>query len=442
MDYFDCFNNWVDKHRNELIDFLKKYISYRSIRGNEENQQKEFLYEFFKNQMNWDKQKLVFINKNRPNVNGYLFGSGSGRSLLINGHSDVVDVTPREAPKWETDPWQGIVKAGKVYGRGSCDMKGPNTAALWAIKGLMDLGVELSGDLFMNLVIGEETNEQEIGVIPSTKDILNEKNTAIDFCLNVEPTSLEIHTVGCGNFDFAIDITGKEIHTSMKSLASYPQRWGVPSGREVGIDASQVLAEILIRLKKLEHRWNMHYRHEILGGGGWPNPMDRQGTGNSSINCTIIKAGEYIGAMPGSASIEGHIYYPPNAEPEKLKDDICRVIKGTIFNVAGLEEEDLKVEFSKKWHWKPFEISREHSGCKELAESLRKFDINPVYSGMKSVVDNAFIESLGIPVVSCGPGMIANGVHGPNEFIDIEEMIKAAKLFGNFIINWCNTNKI
>lgn len=439
MKGVEALESWLDKQHQALLDFLSAFISYPSTQGQEEEVQKNFLLPFLKEEMKWSTVKTITVDpeKKRPNINACLNGTGRGKSLLLNGHCDVVVVPPIQQEKWQGDPWQATCREGRVYGRGAVDMKGPITAMIWALKGLMELGIQLEGDLMLGLVIGEETSEQHLGVIPSTQDFLTQRE-GIDFALNLEPTGLEIHTVSNGNFDFSIQIQGQEIHTCMKMLADYPQRHGIPMGEEVGLDASQVLAELLRRFKMLEHRWNMIYHHPVLGGGGHPLPLDRQGSGNTSLNCTIIQAGSYLGSLPGNASLEGQVYYPPHASPEILMEEMEEVAQGLSLAFPGLKKKDITFTFCQRWHWKPFNTPMDHWGCKILAETLAAMGQRPIFSGMKSVLDNTYIQELGIPVVSFGPGCLWDGAHGPNESIPIKEILQAARLYGAFLLRYGN----
>ncbi|MDX1570028.1 MAG: M20/M25/M40 family metallo-hydrolase, partial [Xanthomonadales bacterium] len=82
------------------------------------------------------------------------FGSGKGPTLILNGHIDVVPAG--EAARWSVPPWQGTVRQGRVFGRGSVDMKGGLCCALFAVKAVRDAGVKLAGTVVIHSVIGEE----------------------------------------------------------------------------------------------------------------------------------------------------------------------------------------------------------------------------------------------------------------------------------------------
>ncbi len=83
---------------------------------------------------------------------------------MFNGHSDTVPVAKETIPNWTVDPFGGEVRNGRVYGRGATDMKGGNTAFIWASRIIADLGIELKGDVYDTLTVGEESGQHMIGV--------------------------------------------------------------------------------------------------------------------------------------------------------------------------------------------------------------------------------------------------------------------------------------
>src|SRR5689334_8073237 len=80
----------------------------------------------------------------RPNVVGTRRSSGGGKSMILNAHIDTVE--PGDPAQWTTDPFLAEVKNGRLYGRGSCDMKAGLVAELMALRALDELGIILNGD--------------------------------------------------------------------------------------------------------------------------------------------------------------------------------------------------------------------------------------------------------------------------------------------------------
>lgn len=432
--------NWIENHQEEMTDFLKEFIEYKSIPGNEKKVQNEFLKPFLKEKMNWTEIELVNKSENeeRPNLNAYSKGKGNGRNLLFNGHIDVVDIPENRKDKWDQNPWEPIEKEGKIYGRGANDMKGPDAAIIWAIKALMDLEISLKGDVLLSLVVGEESAEQEIGTIYSVKKF-EEKNIDIPFCINGEPTNNEIHTKSSGTFDFRIVIDGKEAHTCQKNLIKYPQRFDIPHGNEIGKDSIPIMSKVLERLESLEHQWNMRYKDKIYGGGGFPN-HDYQGVGIISICPTIITAGEYISSIAGQAEIKGQIYYPPFVDEEKLWREMKKSIESISHTDDWLKENPIELNHKEQFHWPPFEVDYKHPGCKTLGKAFKEVKgEKPIYSGFKAVADNSFIQkNFNIPTISFGPGDLSMGAHGANEHMTKKQLIEASKVYADMILKWCN----
>src|SRR5215213_1321658 len=116
---------------------------------------------------------------------GILGEDRGGRSLIFNGHTDVVPAG--DAANWRFPAWQGTVDNGRVYGRGAVDMKGGLCCALFAAKALHDAGVQLKGRLMVESVIGEED-----GGVGTLAAVL--RGYSADGAVIIEPTRSEEHT--------------------------------------------------------------------------------------------------------------------------------------------------------------------------------------------------------------------------------------------------------
>jgi len=92
----------------------------------------------------------------RPQMAARFVGAGGGRSLLFNGHIDVVPSEPRD--RWTSDPNRAEVRDGNLFGRGACDMKGGVACMVYAAEVLQRLGIRLRGDLIVNTVTDEESS--------------------------------------------------------------------------------------------------------------------------------------------------------------------------------------------------------------------------------------------------------------------------------------------
>jgi acetylornithine deacetylase len=154
--------SFINDNQNEIVNFLCKLISYPSVTGDERNIQ-GFISNWLRDRLAvnvdvWepDLEELkkhpgyVAVNrdyKDRPNVVGLQKGKGGGRSLLFNGHVDVIPADPQEA--WNTNPWEGVVRDGRIYGRGASDMKAGLAAYSMAMDAIIQSGIKLKGDVIL-----------------------------------------------------------------------------------------------------------------------------------------------------------------------------------------------------------------------------------------------------------------------------------------------------
>src|SRR5258708_7260948 len=113
----------------------------------------------------------------RITVLGRIRGTGGGRSLMLNAHCDTVDVAGM------AEPFSGAIRDGRVYGRGSFDMKGSLAACMAAAKALVDTGVRLRGDVLVAAVADEEYGSL------GTSDLI--RRVKVDGAIVQEPTALE-----------------------------------------------------------------------------------------------------------------------------------------------------------------------------------------------------------------------------------------------------------
>jgi acetylornithine deacetylase len=186
---------YIEGKREEMLSWLSEYVRYKSVTGEELEVQERFIFPAVK-ALEPDHVELYAVDKEkkRPNLIAAFKGKGKGRSILFNGHTDVVPINEVGLKRWTVDPWATTRRDGLIYGHGVCDMKGGVTAMFWAIKALKESGVRLGGDVYFESVVGEELMQHELGTTAATKRLFELGYRKIDFCVNSEPTHCEIHT--------------------------------------------------------------------------------------------------------------------------------------------------------------------------------------------------------------------------------------------------------
>ena len=159
----------IEDNREEIAQTLSTLVEIPTPTGKEAEGQK-YIQNLYSNlglkviSFEADHEKVsqhkAFIEsgwdfKDRPNIIGILEGEPSARSLILNGHIDVVPVDPVE--EWDSPPWQAKIVGNKLYGRGACDMKGGLVANYFALKSILEAGLKPKGTVMLQSVIEEET---------------------------------------------------------------------------------------------------------------------------------------------------------------------------------------------------------------------------------------------------------------------------------------------
>ena len=152
---------------NGLLDYLCELISIRSLTGEEGEAQRNVSEKMVDVGLEVDTWTLDLDSlREHPDfsmevdreegigVVGVYGEDIGGRSLILNGHVDVVP--PGDDSNWSYPPWEATIDSGRVYGRGAVDMKGGLSCALFAVKAIRDAGVQLDGRLIVESVVGEE----------------------------------------------------------------------------------------------------------------------------------------------------------------------------------------------------------------------------------------------------------------------------------------------
>jgi putative selenium metabolism hydrolase len=140
-------------------------------------------------------------------------GAGQGPKLLYNGHMDVVDVG--DATRWRHPPYDGVIEDGVLYGRGACDMKGGLAAMVYAVKALLDAGIELAGDLYVVGVVQEEPCE---GL--AMQVLVEEEGIRPDYVVLGEPSNLQIRVGHRGRMEMEVNVRGRAAHASSPDLGN------------------------------------------------------------------------------------------------------------------------------------------------------------------------------------------------------------------------------
>jgi formylaminopyrimidine deformylase len=358
--------------------------------------------------------------KGRANLVGVCKGTGSGRSLIFNGHIDVVPPGPEEL--WTVaGPWSGKVLNGKVYGRGTTDMKGGDACTIMAMKALLKAGYHPKGDVILETVAGEEMMNVEVGTSMTVK-----RGYRADAAIVVEPSApphrLAILTASPGALLGRVSVKGKPAHTSMRDeLIRAGGR-----GQTVAVSAVDKAMIIYQGLLKLEEEWGQTKTHPAFTRPG---------------HFTIAPT-TFAGGLNGIAFIaeECYIDYVVWHAPQETGAQVRAEIETHIQNVAQtdpwLRQNPPLVDWNNFW-WPPYDVPMDAPIVAAATAAYEAALNEPArYYGFTAVDDASFLNAAGIPTITLGPGSVEIA-HTANEYIDIKDLLDAVKIYAMTIVEWC-----
>lgn len=313
------------------------------------------------------------VTPGRKNVIGILEGKQKGRSLMFCGHMDTVGVIGMDAP---FDP---VWKDGRVYGRGSQDMKGGLASMIGAALDLAKSGTLRSGRVIVASVIDEEY--ASIGA-----DALVTKWKA-DAAVVGEPTDMKI-AVGHKGFEWVEIIT--------EGVAAHGSR---PND---GRDAIIRMGRVLSRLEKLDREIQSRHPHPI------------QGTG--SLHASLIHGGRELSTYPDRCMLQMERRTITGEPPKCALDEVESILD-------QLQKEDPEFKASAKFLFArpPYLTPQDHDLPKMIESAVANKGVKPTRGGMTFWTDAAVLGEAGIPSVVFGPG--GAGLHSISEYVLADDVI-------------------
>lgn len=330
-------------------------------------------------------------------------GDGDGPTLLLDGHIDVV---PTGDPNdWTSPPFTASVRGGRVYGRGTCDMKGGLAAAIHAAEVLVASGVELAGRLSIASVVGEE--DGGCGTLA-----LLEHGVTADACVITEPTELSVVPTVAGALSWRITVRGRSAHGCL---------------REEGVSAIEAFLPVHAAVLELERERNCRLGGELfawldrpfaicggrIAGGDWPSseadwltwegrygvaPGEDLAAARREFEAAVGAAAErdlWLADHPPTVQWWGGQFYPGHTDVE---DPIVTTVTGASGAVTGQA---------------------------------------PAVCGMPYGCDLGLTVNVGaIPTVVFGPGDVRDA-HRPDESVPIAELVTAARALAVAALRFC-----
>lgn len=385
-------------NKDELVNLTRKLVKIDSVirpeTGNTEKKVVRFIAQWIREELNIE-PLIEEVVPGRENIIVTIDSGKKGPCLMFEGHTDVVSEGNRE--EWRYDPFSATIEEGKLYGRGSCDMKAGLAVNLLTVKAMLQPNVDFKGKMRLGIVCDEEN--LMLGI---QHYIRNGHADDVDACLVSEPEENMLCLSMKGALRAIVRVKGKMSHGAMPLT---------------GINPNPRMARIILAFEAYEKsQMDTFGKDEYLG---WP-----------SVTFTVVQAppeGEpaQLNVMPADARAYLDIRTIPGQDHEQIKHDLQQILddlaqKDPDFNasiefiadkpVVSMEKDEPIVQISAK-------AFQDITGKK------------PVYGGVPGATDGTFLRSLkGIPCLVNGPGP-RHMPHQTDEYVDIDEMYESLQIY-------------
>ena len=329
--------------------------------------------------------EMYQVRPGRPNVIARI-GRAGGRAIILNGHLDVVGVDGMLHA-----PFSAESRSGRIYGRGSADMKG-GIAAMCVAAAMA--GADANIEIIVAAVIDEEYGS--LGTID-----LIERGIRADAAIVTEPTRLAIMPAHRGFAWTEVTVHGRAAHGS---------RW------DIGVDAIRHAGLLLAELDTLENDVLPRRKHALLGRG--------------SLHASLIEGGIGMSTYPDRCVLK----IERRMLPGETSQDALREIEECCARVQARRPSfsaDVKLMLSQP----PSDVAVSAPVVRALENALLDNGEKIRIEGMSAWTDAALFNAAGIPAICFGPGDIALA-HAAEEWIDESEIERATLVLAGFLSRW------
>jgi acetylornithine deacetylase len=401
----------VANHREQAVSWLCDLIRFPSVQGQEAQVQEYVLstlrelglqaeYRPIPEDLVADPEYTHSDNEQpyagRYNVVARWPGSGTGRSVILQAHSDVVP-----AAGWES-AFTPVYDGERVVGRGAADAKGQIVTQWLALAALRDLGVRLAGTVEVQVVIEEEVGGN--GALA-----LIRQGCRADGVVVVECSNLNVYPANRGAIWFRARTFGRAVHMGRRHEAP---------------NAIEKMVLVIQQLLQYEQRLIAESRGQPLFAR-YENPVQ--------LCLGTIRADGWPSMVAAECVLEGGVGFLPNKTMAQVKQELWEA-------VMEVEDEWLRQHFEltfPKLHNDAYELDPNHPLPVTLNQAVRECGFpSDIFGWNVSCDARLYAKLAGLPTVVYGPADISQA-HSNNESIGVQEMLDAATGLANFLVKWC-----
>lgn len=355
-----AFDTTSDRSNLPLIHFIEEYLGEYGISA------------------------LKIKNETGEKANLYAtIGPENKRGIILSGHTDTVPVAGQN---WTVDPYKLTQQEGRLYGRGTTDMKGFIAAVLAAVPKIISAQLSIPIHLAFSY-------DEEVGCIGvrSLIHYLSEQPIKPLGCIIGEPTSMRLTLSHKGKIALRVKIKGKACHSGMSSF---------------GVNAIHYAN----RLMTLIEKQTLEYAKDKIKDDRFLIPY-------TTMQIGVIEGGAALNIVPENCVFDFEIRNIPADDPTIFITEL-EIAARELVKEMQLVDKDSQIEFKWLTDYPGLSMSVSDPFVQVIIDSLKSDEIEAISFGTEG---GLFQSQLNIPVVVCGPGSMEQG-HQPDEFISIEQL--------------------
>ena len=334
------------------------------------------------------------VHPGRENILARFDGDGDGPVVLFEAHQDTVP-----ADGMTIDPWNPLEEGGRIYGRGSCDVKGGMAAMLAVLARLRKQHPRNCPTVLLACSVNEEHGFSGVEALApllagGMTGLVPVKPTA---AIVAEPTQLQTVIAHKGAVRWYLHTRGQAAHSSTP---------------EEGSNAIYRMASILNALET--------YQRQVL-----PELGNHPLCGPATLSVGVIRGGLSVNTVPDRCSIEIDRRLMPEEEPEQAQQHMSEYLAGTV----GTDTFELETPFMTA---KPLPDTGNGALAQQLGEAIHAVVGQSRSIGVPYATDAPYIARLGIPTVVFGPGSVEQA-HTKDEWISVNQLELAVDVLCRFL---------
>ena len=369
----------------KVIELIKKLISFDTTSRNSNLDLIKFIEDYLTSH---GIESTLIYNEGEGKANLYAtLGDPTESGVMLSGHTDVV---PVDGQNWDTDPFKVVEKDGKLFGRGTSDMKSFIALVLAYVPKFLERGLDTPIHLAFSY-------DEEIGCIGVRRmiDMINTLPVKPRMAIVGEPTSMGVIVGHKGKRSYKAHVRGLETHSSLA-----PQ----------GVNAIEYAAELIAYLKFMARRISEHGPHD-----------DLYDVSHTTVHTGVIRGGTALNIVPKDCHFDFEFRYVGDDDPDVMEAEIHA------FSAQSLEPHmhkispDTGIDITCSNDMPGLDLNADEEVVTFVKALAGKNDHSKVAFGTEA---GLFHTRAGVPTVICGPGSIEQA-HKPNEFVELSQLDEA-----------------